>query len=559
LISYRFLIGKLFWSFAMSYLDAPRLHFFGKYFANPSTVNNNLSNYNLIPPLQLSWNPDGLAFFRFLDCHVTSVVKGDGTVLSRGSDDLITQATVTTPQSPPTKVAKIVDLDPDQQSMTQLFGVVVTLALPGGQGAVTGQMAVAELRDLWFQRVAFSSGGDGGASGIWQSVLTDLQWSGLEHSAFLNELYNTSAERLSIKFNCDAYDNNSKSATFNQGRLAGSIGPYLPGEPVQIVMGRRLIPSGGSPYWPAPFQVSRGKNRLVIDFGNSIPLESAGGAVAGPSSLTAIILGPREPVVLPTPLDVSSKAYAVSAGVCEVLITPEQALALETNLLAISAQGYTFPLLQEVTDGLYVNVEPFSLRLNPGESGTVTLYATKFGKPWEGLQLPINFDQQQIDNANSPPAAVSFLTSVMTQHSGQASIKISASTPRPLPDRRSFIDSQVYFLGGAWESLGQISASSGAAISVLVFDNPPPIDNPTWLDVQPVLNQYAVLYPGMNKRIDLSNYEAVFSHSAEILEVISLPIVDPAHMPVTRDLSASHRTLIQTWIKNGCPRGETHA
>ena len=57
-----------------------------------------------------------------------------------------------------------------------------------------------------------------------------------------------------------------------------------------MVMGRRLLPARGSPYWPAPFQVSRGSNRLVIDFGNSIPLESAGGAVAGPSSLTAIIL-----------------------------------------------------------------------------------------------------------------------------------------------------------------------------------------------------------------------------------------------------------------------------
>ena len=128
----------------MSYLDAPRLHFFGKYFANPSTINNNLSNFDLKPPLKLSWNPDGSAFFRFLDCRVSSAVRGDGTVLSGGSDDPITQATVTTPQSPPTKVAKIVDLDPDQQSITQLFGVVVTLALPGGKAAVTGQMAVAE-------------------------------------------------------------------------------------------------------------------------------------------------------------------------------------------------------------------------------------------------------------------------------------------------------------------------------------------------------------------------------------------------------------------------------
>ena len=128
-----------------------------------------------------------------------------------------------------------------------------------------------------------------------------------------------------------------------------------------------------------------------------------------------------------------------------------------------------------------------------------------------------------------------------------------------MPERRSFIGSQVYFLGGPWEAWGQISTNSGAAISVLVFDNPPPIDNPTWADVLPVLKQYAVLYPAMTQRIDLSDYQAVFSNSAEILDVISLPILDAAHMPVTRDLSAAHRTLIQTWIKNGLPRGESHA
>ena len=71
-------------------------------------------------------------------------------------------------------------------------------------------------------------------------------------------------------------------------------------------------------------------------------------------------------------------------------------------------------------------------------------------------------------------------------------------------------------------------------------------------------NEYAVLYPAMKARIDLSNYQAVSSNSAAILAVISLPIDDPAHMPVTRDLSASHRTLIQTWIKNGCPQGTSN-
>jgi hypothetical protein len=537
----------------MSYLDAPRIHFFGKFFADPSTINNTLSNYSLKPPLVPGWNPDGSAFFRFLDCKVSSAVGRDGQVLGAGAGDPITQATVATPQSPPTKVAKIVDLDPDQQSITQLYGVVVTVALPGGRGGVGGRLALAELRDLWFGRVP-SLQDDGAASGVWQSILTDLQWSGLEHSALLRELHASSPERLSIKFNCDAYDADAQSQAFNQGRLAGTIGPFVAGEPTQIVMGRRLIPALNSPYWPAPFQVDPRGERLVIDLGNSLPLESLGGDVSGPSTLNAVILAPHGPITLATPLDVSKEAYAVNAGVCEVPITLEQARLLELRPLGLVAAGETTLLLSEPLDGRYVNVEPFSLRLNPGESGTVTLYAREFGQPLGALELPIGFDYQPFQPANSPSSAVRFPQAVTTESSGQVAIRVSAAAPRPLPDRRSFIGSQVYFLGGPWEAWGQISAGSQAAISVLVFNDAPPKDNPTWADVQPVLNQYAVIYPGMARRLDLSSYQAVSSNSAEVLAAITLPIADPAHMPVTRDLSASHRALIQTWIKNGCPQ-----
>jgi hypothetical protein len=538
----------------MSYLASPRIHFFGKFFANPSTINNNLANFALKPPLDLSWNPDGSAFFQFLSCQVSSAVGGDGKVLDPGAGDPISKATVATPQSPPTKVAKIVDLDPDQQSITQLYGVVVTVALPGGQGGVTGTMAIAELRDLWMGRVPGVSDPDVAASGTWQSVLTDLTWSGLERSALLRELHNTSPERLSIKFNTDAYDDNSQSPTFNQGRLAGTIGPWFAGEPAQIVMGRRLIPALSSPYWPAPFQLSAGGDRLVIDLGNSIPLMAVGGDVAGPSSLNAVILGPQGPITLPTVLDVSKAASAVNSGVCEVALTPEQAKLLERRPLGLVAAGDTTLLLNEPLDGRYVNVEPFSMRLNPGQYGTVTLYAREFGRPLVGLELPIGFDYQQFAPANTPAKALHFPTTVTTQPNGEVKIEIAAGVPQPLPERRAFIDSQVYFLGGEWEAWGQISALSQAAISVLVFDEAPPNDHATWADVQPILNQYAVLYPAMKARLDLSSYEAVSASSAEVMEVISLPIDDPAHMPVTRDLSASRRALIQTWIKNGCPQ-----
>ena len=324
-------------------------------------------------------------------------------------------------------------------------------------------------------------------------------------------------------------------------------------------MGRRLLPAPNSLYWPAPFQVSRTGDRVVIDVGNSIPLQIAGGEVSGPSKLSAVILTQQGPVALATPVDVSSQAYKINSGICEVKITPDQASQLENNPLGLVAVGSTTPLLIEAADGRYVNVEPFSLRLNPGESGSVTLYARQFGKPLAGLNLPIGFDDPGLDGGNSPQSGVAFPTNVTTLSSGQASIVISASPPQPLPGRRSSIDSQVYFLGGPWERWGQISASSGAAFSVLVFNQEPAVDQPTWVDVQPVLNQYAVLYPAMKQQLDLSDFQTVVSRSSELLEVISLPIDDPAFMPVTRDLSASHRTLIQTWIRNGCPRGDSNA
>jgi hypothetical protein len=63
----------------------------------------------------------------------------------------------------------------------------------------------------------------------------------------------------------------------------------------------------------------------------------------------------------------------------------------------------------------------------------------------------------------------------------------------------------------------------------------------------------------MTHRLDFSSYHAVSGSSAIVLETISLPIEDPAHMPVTRDLSAARRAMIQAWIENGCPEGGSDA
>jgi hypothetical protein len=76
------------------------------------------------------------------------------------------------------------------------------------------------------------------------------------------------------------------------------------------------------------------------------------------------------------------------------------------------------------------------------------------------------------------------------------------------------------------------------------LEDAPPNANPTWADVGPILDPFAVLYPGMMQRLDLSSDQAVSGSSAIVLETIGSPIEDPAHMPVTRDLSAARRAMI---------------
>jgi hypothetical protein len=58
-------------------------------------------------------------------------------------------------------------LNRDQQPITQLVGVVVTLNLSSGPGVVSGRMAVAELRDILFQRVAYTPGAQGATNQAW--------------------------------------------------------------------------------------------------------------------------------------------------------------------------------------------------------------------------------------------------------------------------------------------------------------------------------------------------------------------------------------------------------
>ncbi|HEU4388599.1 MAG TPA: hypothetical protein VFV34_12430, partial [Blastocatellia bacterium] len=148
------------------------------------------------------------------------------------------------------------------------------------------------------------------------------------------------------------------------------------------------------------------------------------------------------------------------------------------------------------------------------------------------------------------------LGSVTTGPDGRAALAITANTPQPLPSRRQFVDSQVYFIGGSWQAAGYLWwANNFAPLSVLVWDSYQIPEAPTWgTDVQPVMVEYMRMYPGMRNILDLTDYSVVSQNAQALKQVFIAPINDPTHMPVTRDLSPAKTRMILNWIANGLPQ-----
>jgi hypothetical protein len=544
----------------MSYLDVPRLHFAGTFTANPSTINNNPSNYSsfkpsigLRPDINLSWNPYGDHAWT-INATVLSFVDSSGTVHTAG-DPLIGASVQSFAASVP---AKLVDLDTEQQGVTRLFGLVLQIASAASGGfTVQGSWDNSgTLINLWFSRVP-SAGGDSAAGGAFQSVLEQLVWQNLESSPFLQQLQQASPNGLSVRLSVYGYNDNNASTGFRIGTIVGTIGPYSAGEPKHLVAGRFLIPQGNSPLYYAPAKLDAKRNTLTIDLGNSIQDQAPGGPPANLGTMEAALLGPGgQPTVLGT-IDYGPGDEAVfqqTAAVFQLGLTPEQTRQAAGQPIGILLDSNVE--LTENSSGMYVDVDGWSQYMNPGDQVTVNLWGTRFGAPAAGLQVPLQLTGGGSDN-NQPASVLTFPSSVTLGADGSAQAVFQASSPFPssaMPADRQPIGGQLYFVGGSWAS-GAATGGAGAPLTVKVFNSiEPPIPNPTWEDVQPILYKYYYLYAIMAGYVDLSNYDTVVANAQGIQHVVSLPFSDPNYMPVTREMSEDQRQLILTWIAQGCPK-----
>jgi hypothetical protein len=562
----------------MSYLYAPRLTFAGQFQADVSTVNNDPEhfdsgtfqpNYELLTTPNSPngwWNPRGTGAWRFFGCKVQQVCYRDGTSSDDPNVDPVVGAAIN--GSDVRVEGKLVDLDPEQQMVSEIWGFQIVLQRfqSAGMGSkplgFRSDFEVSAFADIWNRFPAGQPDQIFGA--FYQSVLNAVEWKGDGGSRFLQELCvgGVAPDQLSIKFNVDGIDQNVSSPTFTFGRVVGTIGLCSANEPKRFIAGKVLQPVPQSPLNTA-YAIVR-DNRLWLDLGNSLPTQSAGGPNLPEGSLYAAIFpSSGAPVLLGEIEYLSGNWYNSTAGVVSFPLSADHVKLATANPVAVvlSSPNGPQPLLLE--SPTFVRADKFVFRFNPPEKQDAEFWATSLGNPAANQPMAFGYDPSFMEGQATqgpvpgpqtvglPQSALQFPSTVNTDENGHATLTMTSADPG---NPRVYIDGQVYgitySLGSSPPPVGSVQNPS-LMLSALVFSGYQGPSEPTWLEsVQPIFQQYANLYPIMRPIVDLASFASVMSCRHVLERVFDTPIDNPNYMPVTRDLSAGKRQMIRQWLAN---------
>ena len=572
----------------MSYLNVPRLTFSGQFQADPSTVNNDpthfnnetfkpeFQNYSTADALNGWWNPDGTGNWRFIGCKITSVTYQDGTSTDNALLDPIIGMSIMDTDA--RTAGKIVDLDTQQQMVSELWGFVVRIVNNEGNTLMKGDYEVAAFSNIWFTRSVDKSF-DAAAGATYQSIIKNIDWNFKEsNSRYLNELKAASADQLSIQFTVDRFNGDNTSAQFTLGRIAGSIGPSSNKEPKHFVLGRQLfpLPTSSGPatnYNYATALVDEQLKQVVLDFGNALQF-TTGGIVNSFVDLHLVIntstetstsyvdigkidysnpdwyMGTSGILTFPLSKEQLSLINEYPLAITQIVTTPNNVFTLETSQTSTAVYA-------ESAD--YVCADKYVFRLDPDDLCTVHFYATYLGKALPNVI--IQFQDATADFMGPTPPVVGvpkipFFSgktpvAITTDANGKAVLEFTAPDPG---NPRVYIDGQVY--GISYNLSTQVFAkdcNQANFISLLIYSGAPASQIvPDWDNfIQPIMQQYANLYPLMSKGIFNLADRTVFENNAQILHLVfSKDLHDPNYMPATRDLSRYKRTVILNYLQS---------
>ncbi|MGG1948744.1 hypothetical protein AB1286_28710 [Trinickia sp. NRRL B-1857] len=616
----------------MSYLQFPRLAFFGEFQADVSTVNNDPRHFDVgtfEPSFQQFqekgtnkdgrfdyyngwWNPGGTAIMRFKDCFVKSLRDRSGAYIGSAAGDPLVGCKIGNASDSPS--GKMVDLDTDWQNASTIFGLVVSIVDPNGSPILVADYEHGPFRDLWATRSGRAS--DKNASAIFQSRLKLRQYALADiESPFLKELLAASEDGyLSIRLTTYGFQGNFGEGgnlstvlnpRFSYGKLVGTIGPVRHEQPRTFILGRRFLPTTENYAQDLVSKNGIGCFSSYIDpddgyfhadLSNALPLDGASDfRIANQGNLAFVALHDdfitQDDTVSSDQytklglVDQTDQLQENAGGICSLKLNPGQLKASKGRPLAIVKldrdSSSATVCVREAAYGLEVRAEQIAFKLDPndrdGNAQKVLLYATAYGEPYINRALSFSVGQTTPDSPNTPdnvPAdtsprapvpsyndpqdCVRFApANVTTDELGQATVTISG--PKTMGTPRGYIDGQLYVIAYNFTVGNKAQQHPLDAIAVVIYSTFPSlvserridIDNPTWEDVQPILQQYANLYPVMSQGMFDFSKQSVADSAAFIMKfVFDKDIDDPDQMPVTRDLSSSKRRMLVNYFGN---------
>lgn len=595
----------------MSYLAWPRLHFTGRFQADTSTVNNDVRHYKsdtFLPQFQEPmvgqagglnerangyWNPEGSGAWRMLGCRISGVATGPGLTPERSPETELVIA-----GADKRTAGKLVDLDPQQQMVSQIWGLIVALEDTQGHRLLDSEYLVSTFTDLW-KRQQIMENFDQTLAASFQSQLAVREWGDLSAYPLLQALRDACPDGLlSMRFNAFGYDRDPTANDYTTGRIVGTIGPASADEPRHFCLGRQCVPrlaNPANPLVPANHvyafqgQVHAEARTLSVDLGHCLPVRTADGDFQDIGTLSVAVLKDAtleqgqcvsaDQVAVLGPVGYRKPGwYARTAGVMDYDFSADPWVTghIGDHPIALLKQddcgGYKI-MIRETEDGLYVRADQHVFRLNPGDPARTDLYATRYGQPTamelklvrdmgfmggSGTAATLNTGDWPVPEVGKPEQALEHPATVSIDGSGRGTLAFGAHPAGP-GNFRGYIDGQVYGLGYriATPPEGYLR-DFWNFISILIWDDWPVPETPTWhRDIQPIMEQYGNLYPIMSRHlVNLGDYDSVLKHLDALKLCFSLPVSDPNFMPVSRDLSANKLKAILHWMNHPGPDGK---
>lgn len=575
----------------MSYLNNLRLTFAGKFQSDVSTVNNEVTHFDTAKFKKEYqeygqdggwWNPCGSGAFRLIDCTVKEVSYSDGTVINDAQADAAIGMSIS--GSNQRVSGKMVDLDPQMQMVSEIWGLSVGLTDAQQKQLFSGNFKPAPFRDIIFGRQQQSGGGDQNATAIYQSVIEDLSWVDDSASPFLKKLKAMVEHtgKLSIRMMLYSYNMTHTDPDFTLGYVSGVIGPYLEGEPDTFILGRRFAPQNQSStaqninFFNGQLELTTANGApasgdLSIDLSNALPLLNGNGEFVN--------LGQIQLIVLKGDFNEGTTGLSPSLYDCLGDVIPylddqwlqnSGAVFTVNNIkgptlqdlmgcpLALMKVDTCEILIRETQNGLLVRVDEVVHRVNPVAEVQVNFYAAQYGFPIQ-QNLTIALEAPQIGTVgegpliNVPASALLYPKEVSTDETGKALYCFDVNNP---DNPRKYIDGQVYLISYKPTGVSDYSQHMFDFIACLAFDQYKVPASPTWDDVAPIFTQYGNLYPVMSRMlVDLSSYASVKEYRSILELAFTRKHHDPNYMPVTRDLSAGKREMIIEWLTAKAPDG----